>query len=133
MGLKTKIVGVVAKGAPTFYQSFAAGKIIATDYAKTIADGVATSSPGEEAFEIIKNGADRVVMVDDHEIAKAMYQHYKFTHNLAEGAGAITLAGLNQEQAIMKGKKVGIILSGGNIDLQRFEEYVKPFLAEDKG
>ena len=132
LGLKTKIVGVVAKGAPTFYQSFAAGKIIPTETAVTIADGVATSLPGEEAFELIKNGADRIVMVDDHEIAKAMYQYYKFTHNLAEGAGAITLAGLNQEQKMMRSNKVGIILTGGNIDFQRFEDYVKPFVAEDK-
>ena len=132
LGLKTKIVGVVAKGAPTFYQSFAAGRIIPTETANTIADGVATSSPGEEAFEMIKQGADRIVMVDDHEIARAMYQYYKFTHNLAEGAGAITLAGLNQEQQRMKGKRIGIILTGGNIDFQRFENYVKPFLTEDK-
>ncbi|MFT5757328.1 MAG: threonine dehydratase [Alteromonadaceae bacterium] len=54
LNLKTDIVGVVAEGAPTFALSFAAGKVINTDYANTIADGVATSAPAEEAFEIIK-------------------------------------------------------------------------------
>ncbi|MCP3673663.1 MAG: threonine dehydratase [Gammaproteobacteria bacterium] len=124
LGLTTKIVGVVSAGAPTFYQSFKAGKIIPTDDANTIADGVATSSPTKDAFEIINNGADRIVMVTDDEIIEAMYQYFKFTHNLAEGAGAITLAGLNHEKQQMFGKKVAVILTGGNIDYDRFTQYV---------
>lgn len=125
LGLKTKIVGVVAQGAPTFALSFAAGKIINTDSANTIADGVKTRSPMEEAFTIIKQGAERIVTVSDNEIANAMYQYYQATHNLAEGAGAITLAALNQEKASMQGKKVGVILTGGNIDFTRFSKYIK--------
>ena len=129
LGLKTQIVGVVAEGAPTFYQSFQAGHIIPTAGSNTIADGVATSSPMEEAFEMIKQGADRIVMVTDQQIAEAMYQYYKFTHNLAEGAGAAALAGLNKEKQQLRGKKVGLILSGGNIDFNRFNQYVAPFLS----
>jgi len=127
LGLKTKIVGVVAEGAPTFYQSFQAGHIIPTSEANTIADGVATSSPMEEGFEIIKHGAERIVKVSDQQIAEAMYQYYKFTHNLAEGAGATALAALNKEKQLMAGKKVGVILTGGNIDFKRFCEYVAPY------
>lgn len=124
LGLNTKIIGVVAKGAPTFALSFAAGKIINTEHAQTIADGVKTRSPMQEAFDIIKRGCDHVVQVSDNEIAKAMLQYYQATHNLAEGAGAITLAALNQEKDQMIGKKVAIILTGGNIDYQRFTQYV---------
>lgn len=124
LGLKTKIVGVVSKGAPTFKLSFDAGKIIPTDFANTIADGVATSSPIAEAFDIIKSGADRVITVNDEEIAKAMYLYYQTTHNLAEGAGAVPLAGLMKEKSIMKGKKVGLILSGGNIDFDSFCKHI---------
>ncbi|MBV1909377.1 MAG: threonine dehydratase [Kangiellaceae bacterium] len=124
LNLKTEVVGVVAEGAPTFSLSFEAGKIINTDYANTIADGVATSAPMEEAFEIIKNGAARVIKVSDKQIAQAMFQYYSQTHNLAEGAGAVSLAGLNCEKHKMKGKKVGLILSGGNIDFDRFQRYV---------
>ncbi|SFD27648.1 threonine dehydratase [Pseudoalteromonas denitrificans] len=124
LGLKTKIVGVVSEGAPTFYLSFNAGKVIATDDANTIADGVATSSPIEEAFEMIKQGADRIITVSDQEIAAAMYQYFCDTHNLAEGAGAVPLAGLNKEKEQMKGKKVGLILTGGNIDFARFVQHV---------
>jgi len=124
LNLKTKIVGVVAEGAPTFALSFAAGKVVNTDYANTIADGVATSAPIEEAFEIIKKGASRVITVNDLEIAKAMYQYYQTTHNLSEGAGAVPLAGLMKEKQQMKGKKVGLILSGGNIDFESFNKHV---------
>ena len=125
LGLKTEIIGVVAKEAPTFELSFNAGKIIPTDHCNTIADGVATSAPMEEAFEIIKNGASRVISVTEEEIASAMRQYYQQTHNLAEGAGATPLAGLNKEKELMHGKKIGLILSGGNIDFERFFKLCK--------
>ena len=124
LGLDTQIVGVVAEGAPTFALSFAAGKIIKTEQAQTIADGVKTRSPMIEAFDIIKKGCDRIVQVSDNEIAQAMLQYYQATHNLTEGAGAITLAGLTKEKDKMKAKKVAIILTGGNIDYQRFTQYI---------
>jgi len=124
LGLKTKIVGVVAEGAPAFALSFAAGKIINTDGVDTLADGVATSEPMVEAFDMILQGADRIVSVSEKQIITAMSQYYHMTHNLAEGAGAISLAGLTKEKANMKGKKVGVILSGGNIDFDRFCGYM---------
>jgi len=125
LGLKTKIVGVVAEGAPTFALSFAAGKIINTDGADTIADGVATSEPMQQGFDMILQGADRIVSVSEAQIKSAMYRYYLTTHNLAEGAGAVPLAGLVKERETMKGKKVGVILSGGNIDYPRFTRYVE--------
>ncbi len=131
LGLKTRIVGVVAEGAPTFHQSFQAGHIIATSRANTLADGVATSSPMDEAFEIILQGAERIVKVSDQQIAQAMHHYYFFTHNLAEGAGAAALAALNKEKQLMAGKNIGLILSGGNIDFERFYQYVSPFLTKD--
>ena len=130
LGLKTDIVGVVAQGAPTFAQSFSAGKIIPTQTAETIADGVATSSPMEESFDIIKKGAARIVTVSDQQIAAAMFQYFEQTHNVAEGAAATPLAALNKEKLLMKGKKVGLIFTGGNIDFNRFQQYVNPFLKE---
>jgi len=124
LALKTKIVGVVATGAPTFALSFAAGEVIETETANTIADGVKTRSPMLEAFNIIRRGCDRIVQVNDNDIAKAMRQYYQATHNLAEGAGAITLAALNQEKDNMTDKKVAVILTGGNIDYQRFTSHI---------
>lgn len=124
LGLKTKVVGVVAEGAPTFALSFAAGEIINTAQANTIADGVKTRSPMNEAFQIIKNGCERIITVNDNDIAKAMLQYYQATHNLTEGAGAITLAALNKEKENMSAKNVALILTGGNIDYQRFTQYI---------
>ena len=127
LGLTTEIVGVVAEGAPAFARSFAAGDIRPTETAITMADGVATRSPMPEAFEIIKAGASRVITVSDAEIAGAMYQYFKCTHNIAEGAAATPLAGLLKERQSMRGKKVGLILTGGNIDFDRFCRYLQPF------
>ncbi|MEW6989233.1 threonine dehydratase [Colwelliaceae bacterium 6441] len=128
LGLKTKIVGVVSEGAPAFSLSFLAGKIVNTDAANTIADGVATRAPMVEAFDIIKHGASRVITVSDREIAQAMYLYYQTTHNVAEGAGAVPLAGLVKEQEMMKGKKVGVILSGGNIDFDSFTKHIQAII-----
>jgi threonine dehydratase len=127
LGLQTQIIGVVSEGAPAFARSFEAGRIITTDQADTIADGIATRAPMEEAFEIIKQGAARIVTVSDQQITAAMYQYYQTTHNLVEGAGGAPLAALNKEKKQMKGKKVGLILTGGNIDYDRFIEYVNNF------
>ena len=123
--LKTKIVGVVSEGAPTFSLSFDAGKIINTDSVNTIADGVATRAPMEEAFEIIKNGADRIIKVSDKEITQAMAMYYQTTHNLSEAAGAVSLTGLLKEKDKMKGKRVGVVLSGANIDFETFCQHIK--------
>ncbi len=116
LGLKTEIVGVVAEGAPAYALSFEAGEPINTDTAETVADGVACRVPNAQAFEIIKNGAARIVRVSEGEILAAIAHYFTDTHNLAEGAAATPLAGLLQEREAQAGKRVGLILSGGNVD-----------------
>jgi threonine dehydratase len=112
----TKVVGVVSTEAPAYALSFAAGKIVATNSANTMADGMAVRGPDAEALAVILKGADRIVEVSDAEIAVAMRAYYEDAHQLTEGAGAASLAALLQERERMKGKTVGLILSGGNID-----------------
>jgi threonine dehydratase len=116
LGLSTKVVGVVSTEAPAYALSFAAGKVVATNSADTMADGMAVRGPDAAALEIILKGADRIVEVSDAEIATAMRAYYEDTHQLTEGAGAAALAALLQERERMAGKRVGLILSGGNID-----------------
>jgi len=77
---------------------------------------MAVRGPDAEALAIILKGADRIVQVSDAEIAVAMRAYYEDAHQLTEGAGAASLAALLQERDRMKGKRVGLILSGGNID-----------------
>ena len=120
LGLKTKIVGVVAENAPCYALSFEAGKPVTTHSSDTLADGVACRTPDPVAVEVINKGAERIVQVSEDEILAAMGHYFTDTHNAAEGAGAAPLAGLLKEQGRMAGKKGGLILSGGNADKDLF-------------
>jgi len=116
LGLKTEVVGVVAERAATYALSYAAGRPVATNSADTMADGLAVRVPDADALAAILAGAARIVTLSEDEIAVAMRAYFTDTHNLAEGAGAAALAALLQERDRMAGRKVGVILSGGNID-----------------
>jgi threonine dehydratase len=120
LGLNTEIVGVVSEHADAFAQSIEQGKIVTTETANTFADGMACRMPLPEAFEIIRNGAARIVRVSEHDIASAIRIFHEDTHNTAEGAGAAGLAALVKEQDRQKGQKVAVILSGANIDRELF-------------
>ncbi|MER0043578.1 threonine dehydratase [Pseudomonas sp. MGal98] len=116
LGLDTEVIGVVSSAADGYAQSFAAGRIICTDSADTIADGMACRMPQPEALEIIRAGATRIVRVDDDEIRQAMRIFHEDTHNLAEGAGAAALAALIQEREINRCERAAVVLSGANVD-----------------
>jgi threonine dehydratase len=89
---------------------------VPTNAADTFADGVAVRVPNAEALDMILAGVERVVTVSEEEIKAAMRAYFADTHNLAEGAGAAPLAALLKEKDRMAGKRVGLVLSGGNID-----------------
>ncbi|WP_434570847.1 threonine dehydratase [Pseudomonas sp. Z3-6] len=116
LGLKTRVVGVVSTEADAAKSSFETGRLCETPSANTFADGLAVRKPIPEALAIYGAAAARIVAVSDAEIAEAMRVYYTDTHNLAEGAGAAALAALMQEREAMQGKKVAVILTGGNID-----------------
>jgi threonine dehydratase len=78
--------------------------------------------PDPTSLEIIQRGAARIVTVSEDEIADAMRAYYEDTHNLAEGAGAAAFAALMQERGKMAGRRVGVVLSGGNVDRPVFAE-----------
>jgi threonine dehydratase len=127
LGLKTEIVGVVAAGAPAYALSFAAGRPIATDAADTFADGMACRAPDPDAVSAILAGASRIVTVSEEEIRGAMRSLFCDTHNVAEGAGAAAFAALLQDRTRIEGRRVAVILSGGNVDRDVFAR----ILAED--
>ena len=124
LGLSTRIVGVQSEHAPSYALSFAAGRVVTTPTAETFADGMATRVPDAAAFEMIRAGAERIVTVSEHEIAEAVRAYFEDTHNMAEGAGAAPLAALLKEREAMRGRKIGLILSGANIDLPLFRRIV---------
>jgi threonine dehydratase len=124
LGLKTEVVGVQSVEAPAYALSFAAGTIVNTNSSNTLADGMATRNPDADALSIIRKGASRIVQVRDDEIAFAIRSYWTDTHNLAEGAGAAALAAALREKNRLHGKRVGLILSGGNIDFDLFRKWV---------
>ena len=118
LGCATEIVGVVAGNAPTYALSFEAGRAVPTNSADTIADGMACRVPDGDALELILRHAARIVTVTDSGIEAAMRHYFTDTHNVIEGAGAAPLAALLMEREAMAGKKVGLVASGGNIDIE---------------
>jgi threonine dehydratase len=122
LGLSTRVVGVVAENAATYALSFARKQPTPTNSSNTIADGMAVRSPDADALAIIMRGADRIVPVSEAEIKAAMRHYFRDTHNIAEGAGAGALAALLQEKRNMGGKRVAVVLSGGNIDLPLYRQ-----------
>jgi threonine dehydratase len=126
LGLPTEIIGVQSTGAPSYALSFAAGHVVETERADTKADGMATRQPDAAALAMIRAGASGVVTVSDDEVAAAIRAYWTDTHNLAEGAGAAPLAALLQERDRWRGRRVGVVLCGGNIDLALFRDWVLP-------
>lgn len=108
---------MVSDAAPAYALSVEAGRVVTTATAATFADGMACRVPDPDALAVIAAGAERLVRVTDAEVAAAMRALWTDTHNLAEGAGAAALAALLQERERMRGKRVGVVLCGGNIDL----------------
>lgn len=124
LGLRTEIIGVQSTGADCYAQSLAAGHVVVLNRSDTLADGMAVRQPDPEAFEIIRRGVSRIVCVSDEEVGAAIRAYWTDTHNLVEGAGAAPLAALLQERERMAGKRVGLVVSGGNIDLELFRRWV---------
>ena len=125
LGIKTKVIGVVAANANAYALSYAAGKPVATNSCDSFADGMAVRIPNPQALAIIMTGAGRIVTVSEDEIAHAMQLYFRCCHTIAEGAGAASLAALMQEREAMRGQRVGVILSGGNIDMPKFAAILK--------
>jgi len=125
LGLSTKVVGVVSERAAAAKVAFDTGELIPSESADTFADGMAVRMPVEDAFNIYRDGADRVITVSDEEIAEAIRIYYQSIHTLAEGAGAASLAALLQEKELNQNKRVGVILTGANMDASMLGEILQ--------
>ena len=126
LGLSTEVIGVTSTGAPGYALSWAAGECISHAVTTVLADGLAVRTPEPEALALMRpsrlaDGAQRrglagIVSVSDDEVAAAMRLLYETTHQVAEGAGAAALAAAWQQRYRLHGRRVGLILSGGNVD-----------------
>lgn len=122
LGLETEVVGVVAEQSAAYALSFKQRKPVSTNSSNTMAEGMACRVPNEDALSIIFEGAARVITVSEEELKAAIRHYFTDTHNIAEGAAAAPLAGLLQEREEMAGKRVGLVLSGGNISLDVYRD-----------
>jgi threonine dehydratase len=123
--LNTEIVGVVSAHANTYAESFVSRSSIESPVSTKIADGIACRVPEQSALDLIWKGVERIVEVTDNEIADAMRMLYGCTHNVCEGAGAAAIAAALQEASKIKGRKVAVIASGGNVDRDVFAAVLK--------
>jgi threonine dehydratase len=122
LGLQTEIVGVAAAAAPAYAESFKARRSIERTVAPTVADGMACRVPNSEALALILARVSRVILVTEEEIQAAMRALFSDTHNIAEGAGAAALAGALQERSLLRGQRVGVVLTGSNVDRSVYSE-----------
>lgn len=114
-----KVIGVEPKNADDAYQSLKSGHIICAENPNTIADGLRTSL-GSNTFRIIREKVDQIITVSEEEIVDAMQFLWERLKVVVEPSGAVSLAGLLSKQVREGSGRIGIILSGGNIDLQDF-------------
>jgi threonine dehydratase len=113
-----KVIGVTAEGAPAMRLSFLSGSVQDTTFVKTIADGIAVRDTNPKMYELVKEVVDDIVEVDDEEIANAILFLMERQKVVVEGAGAVGVAALlHHKIKFTAPKKVGVVLSGGNIDV----------------
>jgi threonine dehydratase len=129
LGLSTKVVGVVSDAAPAYALSFSAQRVVEHEVSTRISDGMSCRTPHPDALAFILRGTDHIVRVTDDEVESAMRALFADSHTVAEGAGAAPLAALLQERNSLRGRKAGIVISGGNIDTDVYARVLRGPLA----
>lgn len=116
LGLSTRIIGVVSSHALAYKLSFEKKRCLESPVGTVLADGMACRVPDPASLQVMHEHVDSVLAVSDAEVAAAMRLLFRCTHNVAEGAGAAGLAAAMQIYSDLAGKKIGVVLSGGNVD-----------------
>jgi len=120
------VIGVEPEAGNDVQQSLARGEIVHIDVPRTIADGAQTQHAGRYTFPVIQALADQVVTVTDEQLVKAMRFFGERMKIIVEPTGCLGAAAALDNVVDVRGKRVGVILSGGNIDLRRYAELVAP-------
>ena len=124
LGIKTALIGVVSEHAPAYQLSFRQGEFIEQPSTTRVAEGVACKTPNREALESIRKHAHDIVAVNDDEAISGVADLLRCTHQLAEGAGALAWAALKKHREAWQGKRVAVILCGGNASTALMREAV---------
>ena len=121
---KIKVIGVQSEQAPAVYLSWKGGEIVEAPM-RSHAEGLATGSGYQTTLDILTEQLDDFVLVSDDEMDQAVILHLENTHNLTEHAGAASLAGAVKIKDQLAGKKVVLIMSGGNLSMQQLKELLE--------
>jgi len=127
----TRIIGVQAAALPSMKLSIEQNQIARVPAAATIADGIAVRAPGDETFPMVKKFVDDIVTVSEGEIANAVLMLLEIEKTVAEGAAATALAALVNGKVSFTGKNVGVLISGGNIDMNLITRIIENGLIQD--
>jgi threo-3-hydroxy-L-aspartate ammonia-lyase len=122
---RARVYGVEPAAGDDFRRSLEAGRRISIEAPRTIADALQTTAPGALTFEVLQRTAERVVTVEDRQLVDAMTFLFERCKLVAEPGGAAGLAALLAGEITVPGSHVGVIVSGGNVDAQRFSELVQ--------
>jgi threonine dehydratase len=120
---KIEVIGVQSAQAPTMQICWQTGEMVTAEM-NTFAEGIATRVPFENTQRIMRKYLDDFILVDDEEIRKAIIILLEHTHNLAEGAGAASMAAALKIQDRLKGKKIVLVMSGGNLSLDKLRAFM---------
>jgi threonine dehydratase len=128
---KIKVIGVQTSKLPSMKAALEHHKIVTLPANKTIADGIAVRRAGDVTFPLAEKYVDDVVTVDDEEIANAILVMLEKEKTLTEGAGAVGAAAVLNKKIPMRGKKLGVLISGGNIDVTLLSRIIERGLVKD--
>jgi threonine dehydratase len=128
---KIRIIGVQAEAVPSMKAALANGAPAQIPPATTIADGIAVRAVGATPFELVKSYVDEIVTVSEREIANAVLLLLEIEKTVAEGAAAVPLAALINKKLSLASKNIGLIVSGGNIDMNLISRIIETGLIQD--
>jgi threonine dehydratase len=126
-----QLIGVQTEALPSMRDAIIAGTPVTVAPSASVADGIAVRRAGLHTFELVKNYVDRIVTVDEEEIAQAILILLEREKTVAEGAGAAALAALMTGKAALEGKKVAVLVSGGNVDVNLLARIIERGLVRD--
>jgi threonine dehydratase len=119
---QTRIIGVQSEGAPAVYRSWKEGRRIVTEEVATFAEGLATREPFDLPLQLLPQLVKEMILVSDAELKSSIRLLLETTRQIAEGAGAAAIAGALRLRDELRGKRVGMVLSGGNITIEQLRD-----------
>ena len=128
---KICLIGVQTSKLPSMKAAVESGRPVVLPAEKTIADGIAVRSAGEHTLPLVRKYVDQIVTVDDEEIANAILLLLEKEKTLSEGAGAVATAAVLNQKVPLSGKKIGVLVSGGNIDVTLLARIIERGLVKD--